>query len=87
MKLKQIEKPDIESDIVGFNYLDEPASESDKPFSTISTKEDITGDDIYELRKWKNSVIDMRDKHKGKFLYKVFDDESKRIIIFLNKYS
>jgi hypothetical protein len=87
MKLENKEFIPIEPEINGYQYPTEPLSEGEIPFSSKSAKAEITDDDVYQLRKWKNSVIEMRDKYKGKFLYNVFDDEAKRIVIFLSKHT
>jgi len=87
MKLENKEFIPIEPEINGYHYPTEPLSEGEIPFSSTSAKAEITDDDIFQLRVWKNSVIEMRDKNKGKYLYDVFDDEAKRILVFLSKHS
>lgn len=65
----------------------EPEEIIDEQFSTTKLIEKPTTLDLIELRDWKNKVVAMRDANEGKFLYKVFNEEVSRIVVFLNKFS
>ncbi len=65
----------------------EPEKIIDEQFSTTKLIEKPTTLDLIELRDWKNKVVTMRDANEGKFLYKVFNEEVSRIVVFLNKFS
>jgi len=62
-------------------YVKEP-----NPFSTTKQLDRILSDDIQQVRNWKNKVIEIRDKHKGDYLYEIWDSEAKRIVDFLNRF-
>lgn len=83
MKLKGNPYIPIEPEINGKGYEVEPTVQSGEPFSTYHFKDDITLEDLQELRAWKNKVIEIRDRNKHKPLYEVFDKELKLIVDFL----
>jgi len=62
-------------------YVKEP-----NPFSTTKQLDWILANDIQQVRDWKNKVIEIRDKHKGDYLYEIWDSEAKRIVDFLNRF-
>lgn len=84
MKINEDPYIPIEPEINGYVRQDEPDLSE---FSSHSYIDKPTKEDLIDLRNWKNKVIELRDLNKGKFLYDVFDDEAKRIFVFLNKYS
>lgn len=84
MKINEDPYIPIEPEINGYVRQDEPDLSE---FSSYSYKDKPTKEDLLYLINWKNKVIELRDSNNGKFLYDVFDDEAKRIIVFLNKFS
>ncbi len=62
-------------------YIKEP-----NEFSSATLIEFPTNEEMQRFREWKNSIIEMRDRYKGKYLYNVFNEEARRVIEFLNKF-
>lgn len=76
----------LESEISG-GFLEEPLAKGEKPFSTANTIVNASHEHVQQVRNWKNRVIEIRDLYKGTDSYEKWDEEAKRIVAFLNKFT